>query len=155
MTAKRVVILGLRTGSISFVAVFTQQDYENNIHLFGDEFTRNSELSTRLERGAEAAETLREMFGGVRPVVSNVRLPTVPPDVSLLTADRPYGTLIDYGQAHMDEDILNVSFVGGFAFTVEVDKTGLRQQHHYRKLVTILAVERLVWILPACGKLEI
>jgi len=71
----------------------------------------------KFDRGQEAAQILRELFSGVRPVVSNVRLPIVPPNVSLFTADGPYGDLIDYGQAHADKDILNVSVVGGFAFS--------------------------------------
>lgn len=71
----------------------------------------------KFERGQEAAKILRELFSGVRPVVSNVRLPIVPPNVSLFTADGPYGDLIDYGQEHADDDILNVSVVGGFAFS--------------------------------------
>jgi len=62
----------------------------------------------KFDRAQEAANILRELCAGVRPVVSNIRLPIVPPNVSLFTADGPYGDLIDYGQKHAGSDILNV-----------------------------------------------
>jgi microcystin degradation protein MlrC len=71
----------------------------------------------RYETGQEAAQVLRELLGGLRPIVSNIRMPIVPPNVSLFTDAGPYGELIAYGQEHADEDILNVSIVGGFAFS--------------------------------------
>ena len=71
----------------------------------------------KFERGQEAAQILRELLSGVRPVISNIRMPIVPPNVSLFTANGPYGDLIDYGQEHAGADILNVSVVGGFAFS--------------------------------------
>ena len=71
----------------------------------------------RYEIGQEASRILRELLGGLRPVVSNIRMPIVPPNVSLFTDSGPYGDLIDYGQQRADDDILNVSIVGGFAFS--------------------------------------
>lgn len=71
----------------------------------------------KYETGQEAANILRELMGGVRPVISNIRMPIVPPNVSLFTDSGPYAELIDYGQKHADKDILNVSIVGGFAFS--------------------------------------
>ncbi len=56
---------------------------------------------------------------------ARVRLPIVPPTVTMLTGaevpDRPYGELIDLGQQRMAEPpyagrVLNVSVMGGFAF---------------------------------------
>lgn len=71
----------------------------------------------KYETGQEAARILRELIGGVRPIISSIRMPIVPPNVSLFTNDGPYGDMIDYGQQHADDDILNVSIVGGFAFS--------------------------------------
>ena len=69
------------------------------------------------ERGVEAAQIINQMIDGMRPVVSNLRIPIVPPNVSLLTDDGPYGDLIDYGQSKLDHEIINVSVVAGFAYS--------------------------------------
>jgi microcystin degradation protein MlrC len=77
------------------------------------------------ERGAEAAQTLRLLIGGTRTYLARIRLPIVPPTVTMLTGKdapvRPYGELIDLGQQRMreapyDGRVLNVSVMGGFAF---------------------------------------
>ncbi len=77
------------------------------------------------ERGAESAQMMRRLLSGVRTHIARVRLPIVPPTVTMLTgADapvRPYGELIDLGQRRMAEApyvgrVLNVSVMGGFAF---------------------------------------
>lgn len=68
------------------------------------------------ECGQEAADVLLEMLGGLSPVVCNIRVPIVPPNVSLLTNNGPYGDLIDYGQSKIEPGILNVSVVAGFAY---------------------------------------
>lgn len=77
------------------------------------------------ERGAESAALLRGIMDGTRTTVASLRLPLVPPTVTMLTGtdvkDRPYGELIDLGQARMREApyagrVLNVSVMGGFAF---------------------------------------
>ncbi len=75
-------------------------------------------------RGKEAAATLLEMFGGLKPGAALIRLPVTPPTVTLLTATGPYADLIDYGQSLIDGDILNVSILGGFAYA-DTPKNGL------------------------------
>ena len=72
-----------------------------------------------LERGEEAAHTVRAMLAGMRPRGVLVRLPLTPPSITLLTAAGPYGELIDFGQRRKREHagaILNVSIFGGFVF---------------------------------------
>ncbi|MEZ5660872.1 MAG: M81 family metallopeptidase [Burkholderiaceae bacterium] len=71
----------------------------------------------RYETGQRAARVLCELIAGLRPVVSNIRMPIVPPNVSLFTEAGPYGELIEYGRRHAGDDILNVSILGGFAFS--------------------------------------
>ena len=87
-------------------------------------YRTNPHLDMR-ERGAEAAETLRQLMAGTRTFLARVRLPIVPPTVTQLTGkdapNRPYGELIDLGQQRMREPlyegrVLNVSVMGGFAF---------------------------------------
>src|SRR6267143_559137 len=68
------------------------------------------------ERGAEAAGAIREMLGGLKPQRAFIRLPIVPPTVTLLTAAGPYAEMIDLGQRRMSPEIMNVSAMGGFAF---------------------------------------
>lgn len=77
------------------------------------------------ERGAESAVLLRRLMDGLKAVVASVRLPIVPPTVTMLTEpgapNRPYGELIDLGQRRMHEApyagrVLNVSVMGGFAY---------------------------------------
>jgi microcystin degradation protein MlrC len=77
------------------------------------------------ERGAEAAQVMRRLLGGTKTHIARVRLPIVPPTVTMLTGrdatERPYGELIDFGQRRMGEPpyagrVLNVSVMGGFAF---------------------------------------
>lgn len=69
------------------------------------------------ERGQEAAAILNKMFNSLRPVMRNIRVPIVPPNVSLPTSNGPYGDLIDYAQSQIDTEILNVSIVAGFAYS--------------------------------------
>jgi microcystin degradation protein MlrC len=77
------------------------------------------------ERGAESAQLLRLLLTGVSTHIARVRLPIVPPTVTMLTnpdaPNRPYGEMIDLGQRRMREPpfagkVLNVSVMGGFAF---------------------------------------
>lgn len=77
-----------------------------------------------LARGKEAAGVLLELFDGMTPDVSFVRLPIVPPTVTLLTDAGPYADLIDFGQTLIDEDVFNVSVLGGFAYS-DTPKNGL------------------------------
>jgi len=87
-------------------------------------YRTNPHLDMR-ERGAEAAQMLRRLMTGTRTYLSHIRLPIVPPTVTMLTGPdapaRPYGELIDLGQRRMREPpyverVLNVSVMGGFAF---------------------------------------
>ena len=74
-----------------------------------------------LERGEEAAHILRAVLGGSAvPQPAFIRMPIVPPSVTLLTREGPYADLIDFGQRRKRElagEILNVSILGNFAFS--------------------------------------
>ncbi|HXC15082.1 MAG TPA: M81 family metallopeptidase [Stellaceae bacterium] len=83
-------------------------------------YRTNPHLDMR-ERGAEAANAIREMLAGLRPQAAFVRLPIVPPTVTMLTSAGPYAEMIDLGQQRMNPEILNVSVMGGFAFADTAD----------------------------------
>ncbi len=77
------------------------------------------------ERGAESAQLLRRLLAGAPSAIARRRLPIIPPTVTMLTSpdapNRPYGELIDLGQALMTAPayagrVHNVSVMGGFAF---------------------------------------
>lgn len=71
-----------------------------------------------VQRSAESAGLMNEMFRGMKPVMAFVRLPLVTPQVTQLTAaGTPYGDLIQHGQAHLGPEIANVSILSGFAFS--------------------------------------
>ena len=74
-----------------------------------------------IERGEEAALALRLVLAGrANPKMHLERLPLTPASVSLLTANAPYGSMIDLGQRRKAEEagrILNVSVFGGFVFS--------------------------------------
>lgn len=85
------------------------------------------------QRGEEAAGHVRALLRGTRTTRSLIRLPIIPPTVTMLTGkdatDRPYGEMIDLGERRMaDPDnvgrILNVSVMGGFAYS-DTPKNGL------------------------------
>jgi microcystin degradation protein MlrC len=86
-------------------------------------YRTNPHLDMR-ERGAEAAAAIREMLGGVKPKRAFIRLPIVPPTVTMLTAGGPYAEMIDLGQGRISPEIMNVSVMGGFAFA-DTAKNGL------------------------------
>jgi len=77
-----------------------------------------------LERGMETACILLELFAGMKPEVAFLRLPVTPPTVTLLTEQGPYADLINYGQSLVSDDIVNVSILGGFAYS-DTPKNGL------------------------------
>jgi microcystin degradation protein MlrC len=79
-------------------------------------YRTNPHLDMR-ERGAEAAAAIREMLAGLRPKHALIRLPIVPPTVTLLTAAGPYAEMIDLGQRFVGSEIMNVSAMGGFAYS--------------------------------------
>jgi microcystin degradation protein MlrC len=83
-------------------------------------YRTNPHLDMR-ERGAEAAAAIREMLAGLRPQAAFIRLPIVPPTVTLLTAAGPYAEMIELGQRRMNPEILNVSVMGGFAYADTAD----------------------------------
>ncbi len=83
-------------------------------------YRTNPHLDMR-ERGAEAAAAIREMLAGLRPQAAFIRLPIVPPTVTMLTAAGPYAEMIEFGQRRMSPEILNVSVMGGFAFADTAD----------------------------------
>ncbi len=83
-------------------------------------YRTNPHLDMR-ERGAEAAAAIREMLAGLKPQTAFIRLPIVPPTVTMLTASGPYAEMIDLGQRRMSPEILNVSVMGGFAFADTAD----------------------------------
>ncbi len=118
-------------------------------------YRTNPHLDMR-ERGAEAAQTLRLLMAGTRTFLARVRLPIVPPTVTMLTGQnapsRPYGELIDLGQRRMREPpyagrVLNVSVMGGFAYA-DTPFNGLTA------VVTALdrdAADRLAWEIAEAG----
>ncbi len=79
------------------------------------------------ERGAEAAAVLRDLVAGMKTERVRVRLPIVPPTVTLLTASGPYAEMIALGQRRQQKigpAIINVSAMGGFAYS-DTAKNGL------------------------------
>lgn len=77
-----------------------------------------------LERGRDAALLLQELWAGMKPEVAFIRLPLVPPTVTLLTETGPYADIMAYGQALVGGDIANVSVLGGFAYS-DTPKNGM------------------------------
>ncbi len=77
-----------------------------------------------LERGRDAASLLHELFAGMKPDVAFLRLPLVPPTVTLLTEAGPYADIMNYGQSLVGGSIANVSILGGFAYS-DTPKNGL------------------------------
>jgi microcystin degradation protein MlrC len=86
-------------------------------------YRTNPHLDMR-ERGAEAAAALRELLAGTKTERVRIRLPIVPPTVTLLTAAGPYAEMIELGQQKMSPAIMNVSVMGGFAYA-DTAKNGL------------------------------
>src|SRR5712672_881991 len=86
-------------------------------------YRTNPHLDMR-ERGIEAAAALRELLGGAKTERVRLRLPIVPPTVTLLTAAGPYAEMIQLGQRRMRPEIINVSVMGGFAYA-DTAKNGL------------------------------
>lgn len=76
------------------------------------------------ERGEEAADLLHEVWAGMRPKMVAVKLPIVPPNVSLFTDHGPFGEMVTLGQQRLTPEICNVSILGGFAFS-DTSKNGL------------------------------
>lgn len=77
-----------------------------------------------LDRGRDAAMILHELWAGMKPDVAFIRLPLVPPTVTLLTEVGPYADIMNYGQSLVGGDIVNVSILGGFAYS-DTPKNGM------------------------------
>lgn len=77
-----------------------------------------------LDRGRDAALILHELWAGMKPEVAFIRLPLVPPTVTLLTEAGPYADIMNYGQSLVGGDIANVSILGGFAYS-DTPKNGM------------------------------
>jgi len=89
-------------------------------------YRTNPHLDMR-ERGEEAAAVLRDLLAGAKTERVRLRLPVVPPTVTMLTAAGPYAEMIALGQRRQGEigpDIVNVSVMGGFAYG-DTAKNGL------------------------------
>ena len=70
----------------------------------------------RRERGSEAATLMRRLLAGERWEKTFIRMPIVPPSVTLLTARGAYADMITEGQRHISPDLPVVSILGSFAF---------------------------------------
>src|SRR5260370_16965722 len=68
-------------------------------------YRTNPHLDMR-ERGEEAALAMRELLQGVKPQHAFIRLPIVPPTVTLLTAAGPYARIISLAQRPPTSPIL-------------------------------------------------
>ena len=86
-------------------------------------YRTNPHLDVR-ERGAEAAAVMQELLAGTKTERVRLRLPIVPPTVTLLTAAGPYAEMIELGQRKKTPAIMNVSVMGGFAYA-DTAKNGL------------------------------
>src|SRR5712691_11879673 len=89
-------------------------------------YRTNPHLDMR-ERGAESAAALRELLTGTKTERVRLRLPIVPPTVTMLTAAGPYAEMIELGQRRQEQlhpAIMNVSVMGGFAYA-DTAKNGL------------------------------
>lgn len=123
------------------------------------------------ERGIEAAHVLRQLLNGTRTHIARIRLPIVPPTVTMLTGkdapNRPYGELIDLGQQRMQQApyagrVLNVSVMGGFAYadtpfnglTVVVTATDAEAAHGLAREIAEAGWARRDRFIPALTSLD-
>ena len=68
------------------------------------------------ERGQDAARAMLELLAGLRTAKAFIKLPILPPSVSLLSDRGPYGEAIARGlEMQKDPAILNVSVLGNFS----------------------------------------
>ena len=70
----------------------------------------------RRDRGCEAATLIRRLLAGERWEKTFLRMPIVPPSVTLLTARGAYADMIAEGQKHIGPALPVVSILGSFAF---------------------------------------
>ena len=90
-------------------------------------FLTNPHVDQR-ERGAEAARAMRELLAGQKTARALLKLPLMPPSVTLLSnegpGERPYGDLLREGQKHVGGAVMNVSISAGFYLT-DSPKSGM------------------------------
>ena len=77
-----------------------------------------------IERGIDAANTMIECINGMKTERYFLRLPIIPPTVTLLTNSGPYADLLNFGQNLVTDEVLNISIFGGFAYS-DTKKNGL------------------------------
>ena len=70
-----------------------------------------------IERGIDAANTMIECINGMKTERYFLRLPIIPPTVTLLTNSGPYADLLNFGQNLVTDEVLNISIFGGFAYS--------------------------------------
>ena len=133
-------------------------------------YRTNPHLDMR-ERGAESAQVMRRLLAGTKTHLAHIRLPIVPPTVTMLTGKdaphRPYGELIDLGQRRMREPpyegrVLNVSVMGGFAYadtpfnglTAVVTATDAQAAHDLAKEIAIAGWARRDQFRPSLTSLD-
>ena len=76
------------------------------------------------QRGDEAAHTLQRILSGaISPTSDLIRLPIVPPTVTLLTESGPFAELTQAAES-LRPEALNISLFGGFAYA-DTPKNGL------------------------------
>ena len=66
-------------------------------------------------RGQEAGLAMLRMLDGLRTVKAHIKLPILPPSVSLLTSQGPYADAVDRGQQLAQDPIVNVSVCANFS----------------------------------------
>jgi len=101
----------------------------------------------RRERGSEAATLIRRLLAGERWEKTFIRMPIVPPSVTLLTARGAYADMITEGQRDIGPDLPVVSILGGFAFgdTREGGITILVYGHGKRPKELALQLASFAW----------
>ena len=66
-------------------------------------------------RGAECAEAMHAMFGGLKTAVGFVKVPLIPPSIAQNTKAGPYADHIAFGQSLLGKGVMNVSICSGFS----------------------------------------
>ncbi|MGE0722853.1 MAG: M81 family metallopeptidase [Alphaproteobacteria bacterium] len=66
------------------------------------------------ERGADCADILCRMLGGMRTARAFAKLPLIPPSVTQNTSEGPYADIIRHAEGLIGGDVVNVSVASGF-----------------------------------------
>ena len=67
------------------------------------------------DRGLEAGRAMLRMLAGLRTEKAHIKLPILPPSVSLLTSHGPYADAVAQGQVLAQDPIVNVSVCANFS----------------------------------------